>query len=238
MYANTTCTKKKLKFLISIILQYVERAQKIGNKQYRKWRQLLKENLTIECVRNGCSFTADSMASMSNHFSTCVLIDGETFYCNRCEFGPDTRVVIEEHIKASHSLGVIESIDDKDFSDSDDEAEVGEESSESDGESGDDESLEKDEEGYDDYDDEDDDGWNTKGYKKKRLRDWPHNEVMLNSCLDRKGNLFNGVDFTFEITMSFCCICGCSVSRACSTSQIVFRWLVLSASFGMDTRFV
>lgn len=172
----------------NISLQYVERVQKISNKQHRKWRQLLKENLTVECVRNGCSFTANDMVSMLNHFSTCVLIDGETFYCNRCDYGPDTRVTIEDHIKANHSLGIIESIDDKVFSDSDDEAEVGEESSESEGESGDDESLEKDDDQYDDYDDDDDDGWNTKGYKKKRLRDWTHNEVMLNSCLDRKGN--------------------------------------------------
>lgn len=172
----------------NISLQYVERVQKISNKQHRKWRQLLKENLTVECVRNGCSFTANDMVSMLNHFSTCVLIDGQTFYCNRCDYGPDTRVTIEDHIKANHSLGIIESIDDKVFSDSDDEAEVGEESSESEGESGDDESLEKDDDQYDDYDDDDDDGWNTKGYKKKRLRDWTHNEVMLNSCLDRKGN--------------------------------------------------
>lgn len=178
----------EIKLFSNISLQYVERVQKISNKQHRKWRQLLKENLTVECVRSGCPFTADDMVSMINHFSTCVLIDGETFYCNRCDFGPDTRATIEDHIKANHSLGIIESIDDKVFSDSDDEAEVGEESSESEGESGDDESFERDDDQYDDYDDDDDDGWNTKGYKKKRLRDWTHNEVMLNSCLDRKGN--------------------------------------------------
>lgn len=125
---------------------------------------------------------------MLKHFTSCVLINGETFYCNRCDYGPDTRDIIEEHIKANHSLGIIEAIDGNDFSDSDDEAEIGEESSESEGESGDDENLEKDDDRYDDYDDdEEDDGWNAKGYKNKRRRDWTHNEVMLNSCLDRKG---------------------------------------------------
>jgi len=171
---------------MSNFLQYVERAHKISNKQHRKLRQLLNDNQTIGCVRNGCSFTAEDMATMLNHFNTCVLINGETFYCNRCDYGPDTRDIIEEHIKANHSLGIIEAIDDKDFSDSDEEAEMGEESSESEGESGDDESFEKEE--YDDEYDDDDDGWNEKGYRKKRLRDWCHNEVMLNSCLDRKGN--------------------------------------------------
>lgn len=152
----------------------------------------MKQNSSIECVRNGCTFTSDYIGSMLDHFNTCVLIDGETFYCNRCEYGPDTRTVIEEHIKANHSLGVIEAIDAKDFSDSDDEAEVGEESSESDGESGDDESLGNEDgdrgDEFGDDDDDDDDGWNTKGYKKKRQRDWPHNDVMINNCLDRKGN--------------------------------------------------
>lgn len=70
---------------------------------------------------------------MVNHFNSCVLIDGETFYCNRCDHGPNIRTVIEEHIKSNHSIGVIESIDDKDFSESDDDAELGEESSESEG---------------------------------------------------------------------------------------------------------
>lgn len=140
---------------------------------------------------------------MLNHFNTCVLIDGETFYCNRCAYGPDTRTIIEEHIKANHSLGVIEAIVDNDFSDSDEDAEVGEESSESEGESGDDESLERDDE-YDDDDDgfDDDDGWNTKGYKKKRLRDWAHNEVMLNSCLDRKGNQKNHTNYILDIPIN------------------------------------
>ncbi|KAG4069006.1 hypothetical protein HA402_008317 [Bradysia odoriphaga] len=164
---------------------YVERVEKISNKQHRKWRQVLKEGNNMDCVRKGCEFSTNDLVSMVDHFSTCVLVDGETFYCNRCGHGPDTRVVIEEHIKTSHSLGVIESIDDRIFSDSDDDAELGEESSESEGESGDEEMSERDG-GESDFDDEDDDGWNTKGYKKKRLRDWPHNEVMLNSCLDRK----------------------------------------------------
>lgn len=167
--------------------QYVERVEKASSRQYRKWRQLLKDGISIECVRNGCDFTADDLMSMVNHFNSCILIDGETFYCSRCEHGPDIRTVIEEHIKASHSLGVIESIEDKVFSDSDDDAEMGEESSESEGDSGDEEISEN--PGDDsDFDDEDDDGWNSKGYKKKRQRDWQHNEVALNSCLDRKGN--------------------------------------------------
>ncbi|XP_037033623.1 serine-rich adhesin for platelets isoform X3 [Bradysia coprophila] len=164
---------------------YVERVEKISNKQHRKWRQVLKEGNNMECVRKGCEFSTNDLLAMVDHFNTCVLVDGETFYCNRCGHGPDTRADVEEHIKASHSLGVIESIDDKIFSDSDDDAELGEESSESEGESGDEERSDKDG-GDSDFDDEDDDGWNTKGYKKKRLRDWPHNEVMLNSCLDRK----------------------------------------------------
>lgn len=126
------------------------------------------------------------MTTMLNHFNTCVLINGETFYCNRCDYGPDTRDIVEEHIRANHSLGIIEGIDDKDFSASDEEAEMGEESSESEGESGGDESLEKDDDQYDDHYDDGDDGWNDRGYSKKRH--WSHNDVLLNNCLDRKGN--------------------------------------------------
>lgn len=171
-------------------LQYVERVEKASIKQHRKWKKLLKENSSIECVRSECEFTTDDLVSMVNHFSSCVLVDGETFYCNRCEHGPNTRMLIEEHIKATHSLGVIESIDDKVFSESDDDAELGEESSESDGESGDEEISEKGggDSDLDNDDEDEDDGWNAKGYKKKRQRDWHHSEVMLNSCLDRKGN--------------------------------------------------
>lgn len=188
----------------------------------------MKENNNIKCVRNGCSFSANDMAPMLNHFNTCVLIDGETFYCNRCEYGPDTRVIIEEHIKATHSLGIIEGIDDKDFSESDEEAEVGVESSESEGESGDDESLDKDDEQDDEFADDDDDGWNTKGYKKKRRRDWLHNEVMLNSCLDRKGKF---VQFRRrnKITLRslHSVVFDCSVVRTCPSFEIVSRWIIL-----------
>lgn len=168
----------------------MERVQKISVKQHWKFRQQLKETSSMKCVRNGCEFETTELAAMTIHFNECILIDGETFYCNRCAHGPDTRAAIEEHITASHRLGTVDNIDEsKDFSDSDDDAELGEESSESEGESGVDEGSERDGENEFDFsDDDDDDGWNAKGYKKKRIRrDWRHNEVLLNNCLDRKG---------------------------------------------------
>lgn len=200
--------------------------------------ELLKKNDSIECVRNGCSFKAEDMSTMLCHFKTCVLVNGETFYCTRCNHGPDSRDIIEEHIKTNHSLGVIEAIDVGDFSDSDDDAELGEESSESEGESGDDESLNRDYDGENDVDDDDDDGWNAKGYKKKRIRDWGHNEVMVNGCLDRKGNLLEYECQTlwyFDYQFSKFCF---SSKRSCKSSKIVCQWSVFSANFGMDSRFV
>lgn len=217
-------------------MQYVERVQKISNKQHRKWRQLLKENSSIKCVRNGCEFTTDNTVAMTNHFNECVLVDGETFYCNRCDHGPDTRAAVEEHIKANHSLGVIESIDDKDFSDSDVEAEISGESSESEGESGEEEISDRGEDEECNYgdDDDDDDGWNAKGYKKKRIRDWGHHEVLVNSCLDRKGNSF----YSINVTKRFY-IFNFSIGRIFhALKNVILRWFVLSSNIGMDTRLV